>query len=226
MARSKRYQKIKEKLDKTKSYSLDEAIDFIRENKAARFDESIEIHLKLGIDPQKTEQNIRGNIVLPYSEFSQKKIIAFVEPEKEKEAREAGADMVGGKELIGKIKETQKIDFDIAVATPKIMKELTSIAKILGPKGLMPSPKTGTLTENIKEAISEFKKGKIFFKNDEGGNLHLKVGKSSWPKEKIVANVRAFLEAVRRAKPSSLKWDFIKNITLSSTMGPGLKIKI
>ncbi|MFN3301639.1 MAG: 50S ribosomal protein L1 [Patescibacteria group bacterium] len=224
MARGKKYQEIKKKIEK-KEYSLEEAIDFIKKNKAAKFDESIEIHLNLRINPKKTEENIKGDVILPYGGFSQKKIAVFVEPEKEKEAKEAGADIIGGKELIEKIKETSNIDFDIAIATPKMMKELTSIAKILGPKGLMPSPKTGTLTENIKEAINEFKKGKIFFKNDEGGNLHLVVGKVSWEKEKIIANIKAFLEAVRKAKPSKVKGNFIKNFTICSTMGPALKIK-
>ncbi len=226
MSGSRRYQEIKKKLDLKKEYSLDEAIDFIKENKAAKFDESIEIHLNLGIDPKKAEQNIRGNVILPYGEFSSKKIVAFVEPEKEKEAKDAGADIVGGKELIERIKETKKIDFDIVVATPKMMKELTQIAKILGPKGLMPSPKTGTLTENIKGAILELKKGKISFKNDEGGNIHQVVGKVSWDKEKIIANIKTFLDALRKTRPPKIKGNFIKSMTICSTMGPGIKFKI
>ena len=226
MKRGKKYLKVKEKIDKQKLYTLEEAVDFIKNNRIAKFDESIEIHLNLGIDPKKAEHNIKGTVVLPYGGFSSKKIAAFVEPEKEKEAKEAGAEIVGGKELIEKIKETQKVDFDLVVATPKIIKDLTQIAKILGPKGLMPSVKTGTLTENIKEAILELKKGKISFKNDETGNIHQIVGKISWEKEKIIANIKNFIEAVKKAKPPKVKGDFIRKVFLCSTMGPSLQIKI
>jgi len=226
MKRGKKYLKVKEKIDPQKIYTVEEAVDFIKNNRVAKFDESIEIHLNLGIDPKKPEQNIKGTLVFPYGGFSSKKIAAFVEPGREKEAKEAGADIVGGKELIEKIKETQKIDFDVAVATPAMMKELTQIAKILGPKGLMPSVKTGTLTENIKEAISELKKGKISFKNDETGNVHQVVGKLSWEKEKIIANIRSFIEALRKAKPPKVKGNFIKKAFLCSTMGPSIRIKI
>jgi len=226
MVRGKKYQEIKKKIGPQKEYSLEEAIDLIKENRIAKFDESIEIHLKLGIDPNKTEQQVKGTVTLPYGGIKKKKIVCFVGPEKEKEAKEAGADLVGGKELIEKIKQTKKIDFDLAIASPEIMKELTPIAKILGPKGLMPSPKTGTLTENIKEAIKEIKKGKTSFKNDEGGNLHQVIGKVSWQKEKIIANFKIFLEAVRKAKPPKTKGLYIQKLVICSTMGPGIRIKL
>lgn len=224
--RSKRYQEIKKQIDPNKKYSLEEAIEIIKKTKSCSFDESIEIHLNLDIDPKKTEQTIKGNVILPYGDFSKKKIAVFVEPEKINEARESGADIIGGKDLIEKIKAGEKIDFDIIVASPGIMSELLKIAKILGPKGLMPSPKTGTLTQNIKEAVSELKKGKISFKSDETGNLHQVVGKVSWKKEKIIANIKTFIEAVRKAKPTKVKSNFIKNITICSTMGPGIKIAL
>jgi len=224
--RSKRYQEIKKIIDSKKEYTIEEAIEIIKKASGCAFDESIEVHLKLGIDPKKSEQAVKGSVILPYGDFYKKKIAAFVEPEKEKEAKEGGADIVGGKDLIEKIKAGEKIDFDIAVASVGIMNELLKIAKILGPKGLMPSPKTGTLTQNIKETIRELKKGKISFKNDEGGNIHQIIGKISWDKEKIIANFKSFIEAVRKAKPHKIKGIFIKNVTLCSTMGPGIKIKI
>jgi large subunit ribosomal protein L1 len=226
MTYSKKYQQIKEKLDPQKEYSLDEAISLIKENKTRGFDESLEIHFKLGINLKKTEQTVKGNFILPHADFIKNKIVAFVESEKEKDAKEAGADVIGGKELIDEIKKTGKIDFTVAVATPAMMKELVGLAKILGPKGLMPSPKNGTITNNLKEAIGQLKKGKISFKNDEGGNIHQVVGKVSWEKEKIIDNVKALTEVVRRSKPSKFKGIFIKKITLCSTMGPGLKLKM
>lgn len=226
MTERKKIKKIKEKLDFSREYLLEEAVDFIKKNKAANFDESIEVHLNLAIDLKKTEQMVKGSVTLPYSGFSQKKIAVFVEPEKEKEAKESGADVVGGKNLIDEIKKSGKADFDIAVATPGIMKELVILAKTLGPKGLMPSPKNGTITDDIKKTVAELKKGKISFKNDEGGNIHQIVGKISWEDEKIVANLKSFLEAVRRSKPAKVKSGFIKNIVLCSSMGPGIKIKM
>lgn len=224
MTHGKKYQKIKEKLGHKREYTLEEAINFIKENKTRSFDESLEIHLKLGINIKKTEQTVKGNITFPHGGFIQKKIAIFAEPEKLKEAKEAGADLVGGKELIDKIKETGKTNFDVTIATPGIMKDLVVLAKILGPKGLMPSPKAGTITSNIKEAVAELKRGKISFKNDDGGNLHQIVGKLSWEKEKIIANIKSFVEAVKKAKPAKFKGNFIKSITLCSTMGPGIRI--
>ncbi|MCX7779015.1 MAG: 50S ribosomal protein L1 [Patescibacteria group bacterium] len=226
MSRSRKYQEIKNKIKPQKLYSLEEAIDFIKENKTAKFDESIEVHLRLSIDPNKPEQHLKGSVVLPFGLGKSKKIICFVEPEKEKEAKEAGADEVGGKELIEKIKTAKKLDFDVAVASPQMMRELAPIAKILGPKGLMPSPKQETVTEEIGRVIKEIKKGKIYFKNDEGGNLHQVIGKTSWPREKIITNFKTFLEAVKKSKPPSLKGNFIRNVVICSTMGPALKIKL
>lgn len=222
--RGKHYQQIKSKIDSTKTYSLDEAIKFIKENPAANFDESIEVHLKLGIDPQKTEQHVRGVAVLPSGLAKKRRIIAFVSPAKVEEAKEAGADLVGGLDLIEKIKETEKCNFDLAVAEPELMKDLAKIAKILGPKGLMPNPKTKTVTNDIKSTLKELAGGRINFKNDEGGNLHQVLAKVSWPAEKIKENIKAFLEAVRKTKPAGVKGNFIRNTILSSTMGPGIRI--
>lgn len=224
--RSKKYQKIRAKVDKSKAYSVDEALDFIHTNTKVKFDETIELHITLGIDPKKTEQQVRGTILLPYGQSKKKKIIAFVTPEKIKQAEKAGADVVGGQDLIEKIRKTGKCNFDVAIAEPEIMKDLAQIAKILGPRGLMPSPKTETITTEIKKTIAELQKGKINFKNDAGGNLHFYVGKVSWKNEKIKHNINTLLEAVKKAKPPKTKGKFINNIVLASTMGPGLKVQV
>jgi len=205
---------------------LAEAIEFLKQNSSARFDQTLELHVNLGIDPKKTEQQVRGVVILPGGAIRKKKIAVFVGSGKAKEAKDAGADIVGGKELIEEIKSTGKCDFDIAVAEPDIMKELSSIARILGPKGLMPNPKTDTVTTEIGKVVSQLQKGKISFKSDAGGNIHQAVAKVSWPAEKITENVEAFLNVVRRSKPAGVKGLFIKNVVLSATMGPGLKIQI
>ncbi len=222
----KKYQEIKSKIEPDKEYSLSEAIDFIKENKIAKFDESIEIHIHLGINPRKTEQQVRGMVVLPEGAIKTKRVAAFVTPAKEKEAKEAGADLVGGKSLIEEIKNTGKCEFDVAVAEPELMKEMSLIAKILGPKGMMPNPKTETVTIEIKKVIELLKKGKINFKSDAGANIHQAVGKVSWPKEKIKNNAEAFLDVLKKLRPGGVKGNFIKTIVLSSTMGPGLKIQL
>ncbi|MBU4369715.1 50S ribosomal protein L1 [Patescibacteria group bacterium] len=224
--RSKKYQTIKEKINKDKTYTLEEAISFIKENPLTKFDETIELHIRLGINPRKTEQQVRGIVSLPSGTVKKKRIAAFVSPDKEKEAKEAGADLVGGTELIEKIKTTNKCDFDLAIAEPDLMKNLTQIAKILGPRGLMPNPKTGTVTTEIKKTIKELQKGKISFKNDAGANLHQPVGKISWTQDKIKDNIEAFLDAVNKTKPGGVKKAFIQSIVLSSTMGPGIKISL
>lgn len=221
--RSKRYQAIKKKIDSNKLYSLDEAIDFIKKNSNAKFDESIGIDISLRIDPSKTEQQVRGSVNLPAGVAKRKKIAAFVTPAKIEEAKEASADIVGGLDLIKKIKETGKCDFDVAIAEPAIMKDLAQIAKILGPKGLMPNPKSETITTDIKKTVEELKKGRINFKSDPQGIIHQVLGKVSWSSEDIKKNILVFLEAVKKIRPQG---NFIKNITISSTMGPGIKIKI
>ncbi len=224
MARSKRYQEVKNKIDAQKKYILDEAIDFIKNNPVAKFDETIEIHIKLGIDPSKTEQSVHGSVILPSGSLKKKKIAAFVTPPKIEEAKKAGADLVGSQELIEQIQQTGKCDFEIAVAEPAMMKDLAKIAKILGPKGLMPSPKTETITSDFKKTIGELSGGKINFRSDAGGIVHQALAKVSWPADKIKANLVKFFEAVKKAKPPTAKGVYINSITLASTMGPGLKI--
>ncbi len=222
----KKYQQAEAKIDSNKVYALEEAVKFIKENKTASFDESVELHLRLGVDPEKTEELVRGSVILPHGTVKRKKIAAFVRSEKINEAKSAGADIVGGQDLINQIKESKRCSFDLAVAEPALMKELASIAKILGPKGLMPNPKAGTVTENVKETIAELQGGKITFKNDADGNLHLVLAKVSWPENKILENIKICLAAVNRSKPKTSKGVFIKKAVICTTMGPGIRISV
>ncbi len=223
---SKRYQQAKAKVDATKKYSLTEVIKLIKETSTVKFDASVEVHVKLGIDSKKGEQVVRGTVALPQGTGKTKRIVAFVTSDKEKEAKEAGAQVVGGLELISQIKKDSKCDFDIAIAVPEIMKELGQIAKILGQRGIMPNPKTGTVTTEVKKTIAELLKGKETFKNDDSGNVHLMVGKVSFLESQLKENIEAFLEAVKRARPEGIKGPYILSVTLSSTMGPGIKVQI
>jgi len=226
MAHSKRYQTVSKKINKNQVYPLAEAIKLVKETATTKFDSAIEAHVRIGIDSKKTDQQVRGSISLPFGTGKTKKIAAFVGAEKEKEAKEAGADIVGGTELIDKIKQTGKIDFDLAVATPEMMKNMAAIARILGPRGIMPSPKNETITVNIKKTIGELKKGRVSFKNDATGNIHQSIGKASFEPQQLIENYNAFIQAVRKAKPASSKGTYIKNIVLSSTMGPAVKVEL
>ncbi len=221
---SKRYQEIKKLVDQNKTYSVEEAIDLAKKTSNVKFDAGVEVHLHLGIDSQKGEQQVRGNIILPHGLGKIKKVLVFTK--NPKKAKEAGADIVGGEELIKEIKTSGKVEAEVIIATPEIMKELAQIAKILGPKGLMPSPRNETVTANIKQTIAQIKKGKINFKNDDTGNVHQLIGKVSFTKEKLLENFNTFMEAVQKAKPAAAKGTFVKNIVLCSTMGPGIKVKI
>lgn len=224
--RGKRYQALTAKLETGKTYGIAEALDLIIQNHPEKFDAGVEVHLNLGVDTKKSEQQVRGTISLPHGTGKTKKVAAFVKPEMEKEAKEAGADLVGGEELIAEIKKTEKTEFEIAVATPDMMPKLAQIAKILGTRGLMPSPKNETVTPNIKKAISELKKGKVAFKSDNTGNVHQLIGKVSFGKEKLAENFTTFIEAVRKAKPASSKGIYLKSVTICSSMGPGVKISV
>lgn len=223
MKHGKKYRAAAEKLDKNKIYPIREAVKFLKENKTAKFDESVEIHIKTNIDPKKGEQQVRGTVILPHGTGKSKKI-AVITSVAEKEAKDAGADIVGGEEIIDKI--AKKINFDVLVATPEMMPKLAKIAKILGPKGLMPNPKTETVTTKIKETVEALKKGKAAFKNDDTGNIHQIVGKVSFSEEKMVENINTFLASIEKTKPAGLKGKFIASITICSTMGQGIKISI
>jgi large subunit ribosomal protein L1 len=229
MKHGKRYRSTMENIDKNKIYPIDEALELVKGNKVAKFDESVEMHIRLSVDPKKGDQQVRGTVVLPHGTGKSKKV-AVITSTKAKEAKEAGADVLGGEELIEKIKSgkifSSKDSFDILVATPEMMPKLASVAKILGPKGLMPSPKTETVTDKIKEAVEMLKKGKISFKNDDTSNVHQVIGKISFEKDKLAENHKVFLEALTKARPAAVKGKFILSISICSTMGPGIKVSL
>ncbi len=222
---SKRAKSNLEQVDKNKVYTAEEAIELAKKTATTKFVGSIELHVRTAIDAKKTDQAIRGSVTLPHGTGKTKKIAAFVSEGKEAEAKAAGAEVVGGEELIKQIKETEKTDFDVAVAEPAMMPKLAAIAKILGTRGIMPNPKTGTISENIAGAIKEIAGGKINFKNDNTGNVHQIIGKTDFDNSKLLENLNKFMEALHASKPSVVKKQFVINLTLNSTMGPGIKFK-
>jgi large subunit ribosomal protein L1 len=224
MPRSKRYSGLKAQVTPKKLYAPAEALELVRATKTTKFDETIEVHANLGIDVKKSDQAIRSTLVFPHAAGKIKKVAAFVPEAKEKEAKEAGADIVGSEELIDEIAKTGKINFDVAVATPDMMPKMAKVAKILGPKGLMPNPKTETVGPNVKKLVEELKKGKIAFKNDATGNIHVAIGKASLEPAKLLENFTVLVEALKKNKPSTSKGTFIKSLTVTSTMGPGIRI--
>lgn len=218
---------LKALVTKTKTYSVDEAIALVKQTSTVKFDASVEVHARLGIDPSKSDQQIRSTVALPHGTGKTKKIAAFVGANNEKAAQEGGADFVYGEEDIKKLKDgLLKIDFDIAVATPDMMPKMAMAAKVLGPKGLMPNPKTDTVGPDIKKIVSELKKGKAAFKNDEGANIHQVIGKVSFSESQLKENLTAFMDALKRVKPSSAKGTYIKSLYLTSAMGPSVKVEI
>lgn len=226
MSRSKRYQEALKLSDKNKLYPIGDAIALAKKTAKTKFDGSMEAHFRLGIDASKGEQQVRGTVSLPHGTGQTKKIIAFVSAAKAEEAKNSGADIVGTEETINKIKASGKIDFDVAVATPEMMAKLAPIARILGPKGLMPSPKNKTITTNLTKTISALKTGQINFKNDDTGNVHQIFGKVSFEEKKLRENFNALMEAIKKVKPSSAKGVYLKNISINATMGPGIKVQI
>jgi len=225
MAHSKRFAELSKLIDPKKSYPLTEAVELIKKTANTKFDATVELHVKLGVDPKKGDQQVRGTISLPHGTGKTKRVAAFVTGDKAKDAKEAGADLIGAEELIDEIAKTGKVDFDVAVATPDMMPKLAKAAKVLGPRGLMPNPKTETVNSNVKKMIEELKKGKISFKNDDTANLHVTVGKASFDAAKLVDNVNAAIENIQRVKPASSKGTYLLNVTLTSSMGPGVKVQ-
>ena len=211
-------------VDPKKAYSLADAVALIKASATAKFDETVELHMRLGIDPRQSDQLIRSTVSLPHGTGKTKRVIAFVEGAQEAAAKEAGADLIGNEEMIDEIVKTGKIDFDVAVATPAMMPKLAKAARVLGPKGLMPNPKTDTVSNNVAKMITEQKGGKVTFKNDNTSNLHMIVGKASFTAEKLADNVRVSIEAIRKAKPASSKGIFMRSVTIKSTMGPGITL--
>lgn len=220
---SKRYLSLLEKVDRNKTYNIDEAIEILKGLHSTKFDETVELSIKLGVDPKKLTSPIRGSVVLPHGTGKSVKVLVFATGENMKKAQDAGADYVGGSELAEKIKNGW-LDFDYVISTPDMMKVVAPLGKILGPRGLMPNPKTGTVTENVESAVKEAKKGKLDFKMDRDGNIHVPVGKISFPNEKLKENIIAVLSSVLSVKPSGIKGTYIKSMHLSLTMSPSVKL--
>ena len=222
--RSRAYQNIKGETP-TSAVDIPTAVAFLKEHSRASFDETVEIHVHLGIDPNKSEQTVRGTVTLPAGAAKQQKIVVFTsDPVQQKEALTAGARQAGGEELIDAIATSKGLDADITIATPELMPQVAKIAKILGPKGLMPSPKTGTVTPDPVSATRARGAGQMSFKMDKQGNIHASLGKISWDQNKIINNIQAFLEAVRSARPAAAKGEFFRSLTLKSTMSPSIRI--
>lgn len=219
---SKRFKEAQKTVDKTKLYSLEEAIKVLKSVAPAKFDESVEIHMRLGIDPKQSDQQIRPTITLPHGSGKKVRVIAFVDSANESVAKEAGADIIGTEEYIEKLVQKGEINFDVAVAVPSMMPKLAKAARILGPRGLMPNPKTDTVGTNVEKMIKEQKAGKVSFKNDATGNIHMTIAKISFDETKLVDNAKTAIEAIKKAKPSKSKGVYIKSATLTSTMGPAI----
>ncbi len=221
--KGKKYCQAIEKIDRSKLYELEEGLNLVIGNAFAKFNETIEVATRLGVDPRKADQMVRGTVQLPHGTGKEVRVLVFAKGEKEKEATEAGAEYVGGEDLLEKIKGGW-FEFDRAVATPDMMGAVGKIGKLLGPRGLMPNPKSGTVTFNIKETVKELKAGKIEFKVDKAGIIHTPVGKVSFGLEKLKDNIIAMVETIFKLKPPTSKGVYVKNISLSSTQGPGVKI--
>ncbi len=219
----KRYLQSREKIDRTSRYDLDEGLKLLKETGRAKFDESVDMAIRLGVNPKHADQMIRGTLVLPHGVGKTVKILVFAKGEKEREAREAGADLVGAEDLVEKITGGWT-DFDKAIATPDLMGMVGKLGKILGPRGLMPNPKVGTVTFDVGRAIKELKAGRVEFKVDKTGIVHTTVGKISFDTEKLKENVLALMDVIVRAKPASSKGTYLKSVALSTTMGPGIKL--
>lgn len=222
--RGKKYIEAQELIDSKTKYTIDEALDIIEKFPKRNFDESVEMHIKLGVDSRNADQNVRGTLVLPHGTGKDKTVLVFAKGDKAKEAEEAGADFVGAEDLVKKIQDENWYDFDVVVATPDMMGVVGRIGKELGPKGLMPNPKSGTITMNISDAIKDIKAGKVEYRLDKTNIMHLALGKVSFGKEKLSENIKALLDAVKKAKPAAAKGKYFRSISISTSMGPGIKI--
>jgi large subunit ribosomal protein L1 len=223
MKHGKRYDAASTKVDPEEMLSVAAAISRVKEIASAKFDETVELAVRLGVDPRKADQIVRGTLSLPAGTGTTVRVIAFAGGEAAAEAREAGADEVGDEDLIAKIRGGF-LDFDVAISTPDLMGQVGTLGRLLGPRGLMPNPKTGTVTTEVGKAVAEFKAGRVEYRTDKVGNVHLRVGKVSFSQEDLVSNVHAVIEEISRAKPSSAKGRYLVSVTVSSTMGPGVKI--
>jgi large subunit ribosomal protein L1 len=209
-----------------KPYPLDQAVPLVQKVKFAKFDETVELHLRLGVDPKHADQMVRGTVVLPNGLGKSKKVLVIASGDKQREATEAGADLVGGEDMVTKIQTENWTDFDAVIATPDMMRSLSKLGKILGPRGLMPNPKTGTVTVDIATAVREVKAGKVEFRVDKTGVIHVPVGKVSFASDKLLENANTLLQAVVKAKPAAAKGKYVRSVTICSTMGPGVPLDV
>jgi len=220
---SKRFKKVKETVDRNKFYGLDEALSLAKQNASAKFDESIDIAVNLGVDARKSDQLVRGSVVLPKGTGKAVRVAVFAQADKASEASEAGADIVGFEDLAEKVKSGQ-MDFDVVIATPDAMRIVGQLGQILGPRGLMPNPKVGTVTPNVSEAVKNAKAGQVQFRTDKAGIVHCTIGRASFSEADLLENFKALIDALNKNKPSSSKGVYLKRVALSSTMGPGLRL--
>src|SRR3954471_7450681 len=219
----KKYQSAQKQVE-TREYPLDQAVPLLQKIKFAKFDETVEVHMRLGVDPKHADQMVRGTVVMPNGLGKSKKVLVIASGDKQREATEAGADFVGGEDMVNKIQSEGWTDYDAVVATPDMMRSVGKLGKILGPRGLMPNPKTGTVTVDVAKAVLEVKAGKVEFRVDKTGIIHAPVGKSSFPATNLIANAHALVDSIVKAKPAAAKGKYLRSVTLSSTMGPGVRI--
>jgi len=224
MKRGKKYKEALEKIDRAKLYTKEEAVKLVKETSNAKFDATIEVAMFLNLDTKKADQQLRGAVVLPHGTGKTKKVLVIAKGDSAKVAKEAGADYVGDIDMVEKIEKENWFDFDILIATPDAMPLLGKLGRVLGPKGLMPNPKTGTVTTDVAKAINDVKSGRVEYRTDSFGNVHGIIGKASFDEEKLTENLNAFVNTILKLKPATVKGDYVKNITISSTMGPGIKI--
>lgn len=224
MKKGKKYLEASKLVDKNKAYTKEEAVKLVKETSVTNFDSSVELALRLNLDTKKADQQLRGALVLPNGTGKTKKVLVIAKGEKATQAKEAGAEYVGDTDMLEKIEKENWFDFDTIIATPDMMPALGKLGKVLGPKGLMPNPKTGTVTMDVKKAVEEVKKGRVEYRTDSYGNVHVLVGKVSFDDAKLVENINAFVSLIVKSKPSVVKGKYIQNISISSTMGPGIKI--
>jgi large subunit ribosomal protein L1 len=221
--RGKRYKMAAENVDRDKSYTVEEAVELVKKGATAKFDETVELAFKLGVDPRQADQMVRGTVALPHGTGKSVKVLVFAKGEKVREAEEAGADTAGGEDLVEKV-QSGWMDFDVAVATPDMMGVVGKLGRVLGPKGLMPSPKSGTVTFDVAPAMKQIKAGKIEYRVDKNANIHVPVGKVSFSSDQIAENALSVIESIMRAKPASAKGTYLRSVSMSSTMGPGLRL--
>ena len=226
MKRGKRYNDALSKFDKTKTYTKEEAVKLVKETSNTKFDATIDVAMYLNLDTKKADQQLRGAVVLPHGTGKTKKVLVIAKGDAQKAARDAGADYVGDMDMVEKIEKENWFDFDTLIATPDAMPLLGKLGRVLGPKGLMPNPKTGTVTMDVAKAVTDVKSGRVEYRTDSFGNVHGIIGKSSFDEEKLLENLNTFVSTILKLKPSTVKGDYVKNISISSTMGPGIKINI